>query len=128
MECNVLNPYKQNVFSDILPIVNIAENHSMTIVEYLGLLFKCILSLIIFMDLKCPVFICYENLTRSNKKLSDRSLTEHKQKTKPQNHTHTHTHKVALLWLLSRFFDCHLGYLKWICRYSILVILVTFWG
>ena len=92
MEYNILNTYKQNALSDILPIVSIAENHSMNIVEHLGLLFKCILSLVIFMDLKCPIFIFYENVTRSNKKPSDRSLTEHKQKTKPQNHTHTHTH------------------------------------
>ena len=113
VECKILNSYKQDVFSDNLAVVNIAENHFMNIVEHLGLLFKCILSLVIFMDLKCPIFIFYENVTRSNKKPSDRSLTEHKQKTKPQNHMHTHTHthmhKAALFWPLPRFFHCHLG-------------------
>ena len=109
VECKILNSYKQDVFSDNLAVVNIAENHFMNIVEHLGLLFKCILSLVIFMDLKCPIFICYENLTRSNKKLSDRSLTENKQKTESHTHTHTHMHKVALFWPLPRFFHCHLG-------------------
>ena len=95
MEYNILNTYKQNALSDILPIVSIAENHSMNIVEHLGLLFKCILSLVIFMDLKCPIFIFYENLIWSNKKPWDISLTEHKQyikPTEPHAHTHAHTH------------------------------------
>ena len=62
VECKILNSYKQDVFSDNLAVVNIAENHFMNIVEHLGLLFKCILSIIIFMELKCPIFIFYENL------------------------------------------------------------------
>ena len=58
----ILSSYKQDVFSDILPVVNVAENHFMNIGEHLGLLFKCILSIIIFMELKCPILIFYENL------------------------------------------------------------------